>query len=487
MTLIGPILLKVRQFTAVVRLRPFDTSTAAGRASERHRRIALSAIGAMAARVVNIVSVFAVVGLTVGYLGSDRYGLWMTLTALMTFASFADLGVSQGLMTLLAQGQGRDDSRLSLAYVSGAFMVLTVIAAVLLVVFLAVFPWVNWGHALGAVTPEAAREAGPALLVLVLGTLLMLPFSLAQNIRLGHQQTYVSNIWQTVASVATLGATLAAVRMRCGLVILAGIPVAVQILQFLADTVVLGVQRPGLRPRLSAVTRESLQTLFRIGALFFILALTRAVGFGSDNLVLAKVLGTESVTPYSVPQRLFGIAPLLLTFVLAPLWPAYAEAASRGDLQWVRRTLRRSLLLTIAIVVPLNIVLVVFAKPIIRLWVGGTVDPSYFLLIGLGLLSTLLTVSGVPAMFLNGMGVVRFQIIMQSVMAIVNVCLSIVLTRLMGTPGVVYGSIVAWTVCVLIPTWIYIPRLLRSAGEGKDSSPAAVPGELRAAGAADPA
>ena len=63
--------------------------------------------------------------------------------------------------------------------------------------------------------------------------------------------------------------------------------------------------------------------------------------------------------------KLFAIAPVFLSFVLAPLWPAYGEACARGDSAWVRRTLIRSIVLGAITVIPPAILLVIFGKPIV--------------------------------------------------------------------------------------------------------------------------
>src|SRR5207248_1138716 len=104
-------------------------------------------------------------------------------------------------------------------------------------------------------------------------------------------------------------------------------------------------RRPQLRPRWSHFSAGAARRLLGMGGLFLVLQISMAFAFTSDNLVAAQVLGPEAVTQYSVPYRLFGIFITMLMVILGPLWPAYGEAASRGDVDWVVRTLKRSLFL----------------------------------------------------------------------------------------------------------------------------------------------
>ena len=68
-----------------------------------------------------------------------------------------------------------------------------------------------------------------------------------------------------------------------------------------------------------------------------------------------------------------------------PIWPAYREAIARGDLDWVSRTLRRSVAVTLAVSMFLSFALVALSPGILRLWVGASVSPTLPLLLGLGI------------------------------------------------------------------------------------------------------
>ena len=63
-------------------------------------------------------------------------------------------------------------------------------------------------------------------------------------------------------------------------------------------------------------------------------------------------------------------------------------------------------------------------------------------------------------MFLNGLSVVRFQVILCLLGASTNIVLSIFLTRRIGIPGVVYGSILSQFFVGFIPYYWYLRRYL---------------------------
>ncbi len=120
------------------------------------------------------------------------------------------------------------------------------------------------------------------------------------------------------------------------------------------------------------------RSLLRVGLLFLVLQLAVAVAFTSNSIIIAAMLGPSAVADYAVVSKLFLIPAVLVSLALAPLWPAYREALSRGDVAWVRRTFGRSIRLSLSVAGLVSAVLVVFGIPIIAIWVGtSSVQPSF--------------------------------------------------------------------------------------------------------------
>src|SRR5215203_1127934 len=108
-SLIRPLWLRTRQIVSVMRLRPFDGSTPEGRSKERYRRAVLTTLALATAQGIMTLSSFIWIPLVVGYLGSERSGLLLTIVSLTTILQFADLGIGNGLLNALSEANGRDD------------------------------------------------------------------------------------------------------------------------------------------------------------------------------------------------------------------------------------------------------------------------------------------------------------------------------------------------------------------------------------------
>ena len=77
---------------------------------ERLRRALLTSTSAVIARVISMAGPLITVPLALRYLGHERYGLWMTVTAMVGMFTFADLGLGNGLMTEVSQAEGKGEA-----------------------------------------------------------------------------------------------------------------------------------------------------------------------------------------------------------------------------------------------------------------------------------------------------------------------------------------------------------------------------------------
>jgi O-antigen/teichoic acid export membrane protein len=454
---------KFQQWGSVLQFRPFSTDTPEGRAKERLRRVLLTALVSAFAQAVNMLTMLVSIPLTLNYLGVERYGLWIVISSLITILGFADLGLGNGLLNAIADANGRKDRSAAESYVSSAFYMLSGVTLILGSLWIIVSPLVTWNWLFNVTAPQAIAETSPALSIFVWCMLISLPFGLAQKIHDGYQEGYVNGLWRAGGSLLGLASVLLAIYFRAGLPLLvlamAGTPALLMV--FNALLLFCG-QRPELRPQWKLVSKSASTRILKNGMLFFVLQLAVVIGFQSDTLIVARFLGVNQVPQYAIPMRLFMLIPSLLNLVIAPLWPAYAEAIARRDVAWVHKSFYRSLFLAAGFSLPLSTLFIIFGDRIIQLWAGDQIQPNLLLLLGIGLWTVLVSLAAPISVLLNGANVIRFQVICASFMALGNLAFSIILVQKVGISGPVLASSISWVTFSLLPTVLYLPRLFAS-------------------------
>lgn len=431
-------------------LIPPDRSTEHGRSQARHRAIALTAAASGLGRGISILTVLVSIPLTLHYLGTERFGMWMTLSAFSMMLGFTDFGIGNSLLTAVARSSGQGEASRMPRLVASAYAAMLGIAGALLAILLLAYGFVSWPRLFNVASPLASAEAGPSAAVFFAILALTTPLTLIYRIQLGLQQGFRASLWQSAGNVAALIALVVATELEASLqwlvLALVGAPLAVALVNTL-DFFTL--RRPDLRPRFDAIDHRTIRQLASGGALFLILQVCAAVLFQSNPIIIAQLLGADAVASFAVPDRMFAIVGVLMSLVLTPLWPAYGEAAERGDIAWVRRTLRLSIVLTLALAIALASVLVLFGPALVAWWVGSVVVPPFALFLGLGVWKVIEAAGNTGAMFLNGVNELKIQVAAALACVLVSVPLRIWWTQAFGLSGVIWATVVSYALVAL--------------------------------------
>ena len=281
--------------------------------------------------------------------------MWMTISSLITVLSFADLGIGNGLVNLLADSEGRDDQQLAIKYVSSSFFVLIAIGAATVLFFFVINFWVDWTTIFNVKSKVAIEELIPALTIFVVCLAINIPLGLVEKVRTGLQESFQNNLWQVAGNILALSGLVFAIYLKAGLpwlvLAVAGAPV-------LANTVngwlQFQVHRPWLKPRWQSFEWSAARRLVRLGGAFLLLQVMAIVGTSTDNIIIARLYDASTVSKYAVIQKLFSLA-LIPHYLVAPLWPAFGEALAHKDYSWAERTLRRAIVISCLLEVLLSL------------------------------------------------------------------------------------------------------------------------------------
>jgi len=432
------------------------------RGVERNRRAVLTGSVATVARAVQVGSSLITVPLTLKYLGNERFGLWMTISSVLAMAAFADFGIGNGVLNTVAKAFGKDDMEGIRKAVSSGFAILSMIAALLLILFFTFYRFVNWADFFRVVSPQARSEAGPALAVFATCFALNISMDVVQRVQLGLQQGYRFGLWQLCGSVVGFIGVLAGIWFHVSLPILvvaiAGAPIVATALNAIHF---FGFVRPDLLPTRKFVKSNVISEIAKLGGLFFVLQVAVAISFSADNLIIARTLGAVNVPEYSIPQRMFALITMMSGMLVAPLWPAYSEAVSRGHIAWVRHTLGRSLLIVLVLTSTASIILLLMAHRLIHWWVGSSIHPPVLLLAGLAIWTVTACCGDALAMFLNGGELMQFQVVIATIFGIACVLTKVFFVRHLGIIGVPWATFISYSFLIALPCAIYVPRVFR--------------------------
>lgn len=431
-----------------------------------HRRLR-RVFSAMGTAVFGKGSVFVVnaisIPIVVRYLGAEKYGLWITISATIAMLFYFDIGIANTLTNLIAESYAEDNREAAGHYFATAFWMSVVVAVGLGSLGYVLWPHIDFAYLLHISNPALVLEASRATMAAGLIFLCGMPVGLAAKALAGYQELHIANLFSAAGNLLALGAIVLVVMLRGSLATLVAAYAGAIVLGSVSCLLwVCLVRRPWLLPVLGRVRLNLVRRVFSSGGQFFLIQIASLIVFNSDNLVISHFLSPAQVTPYSVTWRLVTYASAVQILSFQALWPAYAEAWTRGDMDWIRASYTRVRWVTAGTLGIACVVLVPFGRPIIRIWAGSVAVPSMPLLLLMCVWMAISAVALNQSCLLGATSRVRRQAISSVVAAIINLALSIYWVRTMGTFGVLLATVVSYLIFIVPVQATVVRSILRT-------------------------
>ena len=444
---------KIRQYMGLIFHGHYDTSTAEGRSLERSRNIALTAMSAMLAKVIAMIIPLVTVRLTLSYMGEDVYGLWSAVTSFFTMFTFADLGLGSGLQTELSKASALEDKSVAKRLVSSTYVILTGVSALLVVVFLVVYPFVDWAKVINAETENTIAIVGGVVVAIVIPKFINIPLALIQRTQTAMQEGYRTNLWQCCGNLLSLVFVVAVYYLDLGaLTMIWASSMITVIVAFINMVVYFRWQRPELSPKVKFFDKTISKRMLSTGTKFFVLSVFTSLSLSIDNFIVAHTCSLSDVTPYSVMYKIVHLISVVTVMLSAPLWGANGEAMQRGEYDWVKKATRRIMLVSLGFASAASLCLFMLIKPALSIITDGAVAPDYLLLAAMCLMQIVISITSPYFVTLNAAGIVNYQIGTYVIYALISLPLKYILGSHFGMVAITWVGVVSYVALLTIPT-----------------------------------
>jgi O-antigen/teichoic acid export membrane protein len=414
----------------------------------------------------SILITLAFVPLLLNELNPERYGIWLTLTSIISILSFSDIGLGHGLKNLLAESFARDDFVSAKKLVSTAYFSMALTTMAIFMLFLIVNYFIKWDIVLNA--PSSMRnELSTLILIVFLFFCFQLVLNLVNSILTAYQMpAYSSAVFAIGQFLSFLGVFILSKFYNKSSLIPYGLIISLApVLALLITSILLFLKKiRTIIPSYKYIDKTYLKRLYSIGVKFFSIQLTAVLLYQSNNLIIAHIAGTSDVAIYNVAYKYASIFQMLFSIILSPIWVASADAYVRCDYLWIKKTIKR-LNYILALFILFSIFQLLFSNKIYNIWVGSKLQID-FMLTGFLILYFILSMrSNIYCYVINGTGKIQFQFVITLGEVFLHIPLAIVLGKLWGVTGVVVSMcIIMFINSIWMP--IQCNRLLNNSAKG---------------------
>ena len=395
---------------------------------------------------------FLLVPLTLAYLNPVKYGIWLTLSSVIGWFNFFDIGLGNGLRNKLTEAFALKDDKLAKVYVSTTYAVLSLISFSLLALLLIFSRYVSWSAIIN--TPsEISREVNMIVIIVfvlfsfrfVLRTIGVI-FTADQLPAYNRAITAIGNILALI--IIYILTNHSKENLLYVSIVYSSAPVLVMIL---FSILFFNSKYKFLKPSLNSVNIKFIKPLASLGIKFFILQIAAVVIFSTDNIIIAKMLGPEEVTSYNIAFKYFSLSILLFAIIVSPYWSAITDAVTRSDTNWIIKSIKSLFKIWSFLLMGIIFMLIV-SQRFYSLWIGNAINIPILLSCFMALYAIIITFSSILSSFLNGVGMIKIQMYVGVVQMIINIPLSIYFAKYLhlGNAGVILGTCVTLLIGVII-------------------------------------
>ena len=412
--------------------------------------------------------------LIIEHFGKAAYAQYGLLNSFPSLLPFADLGMAAVVINAVA---GADDVRTD-SYlrnsITTAFRILIIAGVIIGAVGVTISLLGLWPTLLGSGLTEGGSNAA-LICLLIFG--LVLPMTVGQRVMVGLRRTTAQVSSQAVVAPFML--------VCVGTVVLTGVPFGdyVSIFSYIANSLVsiicLVLAARILKPQLGRAIREipKVKTVPSVRAMnlawpMLVQMIALPIAMQTHRLLLSHLTDGDELAQYNLSAQLFGMVLQAIAAGGVALWPIFARARARRQIQ----SPFKPMLLFMGAGLLIAGVLALISGWIAAFVSDGQIALPFWLVVGFVAFVGVQAAKYPLGMYMTDARGLRFQVWPILLMVPLNLALSWWLIDVIGPAGPVIGSTVAVIICQVLPSSLYVRRDLkrRAAGaRGEDEAAAA--------------
>ena len=433
----------------------------------RSKKATINIIAMFIVKGLTILLNFAYIPLLINSLNVERYGIWLTITTIIQWISFFDIGLGNGLRNKVSEYYAMKDYKTIREYVSTTYISMAAICIVIILLSLIVIPLIRWQAVFNS--HVVAEKELLVLMVIVVATLsFQMLLRLITSILYGLQYPVASYVIVFLSELISFASILLFVKSQESVSLISlGTIISISPLIVLGTVsiVLFSTKLVNIAPSIKAFDWQKVRSVVGLGGKFFLIQLTSLLLFQSTNFLITQICGSSSVTEYNIAYKYIGVINMIFTIVATPFWSASTEAYTRKDYAWINKSIvfLKRILVVLMIV---GVILVIVSPHIYKLWLGGSsIIPNRILLILLLLYFGINMVWVLYGSIINGIGKITLQFYVMLIEGIAFIILAIVFGKSFGLMGILISQILVMSVNMFWPR-IQINRIFDGTAKG---------------------
>jgi O-antigen/teichoic acid export membrane protein len=361
----------------------------------------------------------------------EVYGIWLTISSVLVWLGYLDLGLGSGLKNKLSESLAKSDYSKARKLISTAYFTIFLIMAVVAFFFILFSSRLNYFEIFGKPNPKIISSEILCKTVNVVAIVFFLRFilQLINPIMEAMQKLFWTKIIFFISQVVVLLSLLVVKYFLEPNIVILGIIFSLSpLLCILAGSFIFFAKNRNLRPSIFDVDFSLVKDIYSVGFKFLLIQINMLVLFQSSNFIIINFIGSSEVVKYNVVFNLFSMMNIAFSTIAAPYWAAYSNAWFQKDFVWIKSA-QKKLLYVWLVIISISTIILLFSEYIYFLWIGNRVIIPFSLSLSVFIYMALFTFGMIYNTFVNSTGKVFLQTVSLTTLTFVYVPLVLLLIK----------------------------------------------------------
>lgn len=431
-----------------------DTRNASHRI--RPRDVMLNALSGYGGNLVDIALFLFLLPFIIDTVGTENFGLWSLVWAVVSVLAMMDLGFSQSVVKFVADARGRDDDDRQRTVVCTLFWVF--FAQMLAIFVLLSLSFAFFGD-LFEVPSHKVGIARQVLLIVGGGFAVGVPFGMFRSVLTGHQRQWIPNVYKIGATITYSALVFILLRVSDSLLTLALLNLIVTMGPLVATTFHAKASIPFLSLSPRHFDRGILREVWSHSFYFMLINVAALIYTRVDTFIIQAALDLTAVAFYSLAMRVSDQVQNLCLHVARTLTPVVAQLHGAREEERLRRVWLKGTKIAVALAAPLVVGCAALAHPLVVHWTSEEFIPSVPVLQFLLAAVLINVVHSNSHILLSMRGRQRYLALVLLGSQVANAALSILLVSEYGILGVAAATLVTTVPFQVVLVQLRLKRL----------------------------
>lgn len=394
-----------------------------------------------------------------------EYGLWLTLSSVITWMDNFDIGLSNGLRNKLTEAIAKNNQQLARELISTAIIALSLIAIVLL---LGLTIFINTQDIYAMLNVDKILVPNLRLVATLLCITICLTFvaKIIGSFFLAIQKPAINSLIASVASTLTLiGLWFTSITRYNSFLTICLIFTSMPLISYLAFSIyAFKFKHKEYCPSYKYFKKEAISPLVNLGMKFFVGQVSGLLLMSTANIVISKALSPAEVTPYQISYKYFTMLTIFFTLISTPIWSATTDAYNRGDIAWIKAIVKKIEYIEMGLFIVL-LLMFALSDSFYSIWTADKIQIDISLSFWVALYTFILLLSMGYSNVIYGIGKMNLTVFTVCIMSIIFITTAYPTTKHFGIKGLVAVQSLVTLVCAL-QNMIQCKLILRGKAHG---------------------